>query len=148
MIHAAPVAFTSPLFTGPGNSGLRNYQRAAFETNLPRIEFATSPPCQRHAFNPSDPSPGSGCVNPAAGSSFYPFFSTVSVNGACVWEEGDAHLPGTINNFGGTSTAEYGGLLVSVYPRVPTTAGSTQGIIETFHRTLNKNPCPTSGGGD
>jgi hypothetical protein len=37
---------------------------------------------------------------------------------------------------------------VSVYPRVPTTAGSTQGIIETFHNTLNNNPCPTSGGGD
>jgi hypothetical protein len=142
LIHAAPVTFTSPLFTGPGTSGLTNYQQAAFETNLPRIEFLTSPPCQRHAFNPSDPSPGSGCVDPPAGSSFYPFFSTVSVNGACVWQEGDANLPGTINNFGGTPTAEYGPYVVSVYPRVPTTSGSTQGIIETFHTTLNNNPCP------
>lgn len=142
LIHAAPVTFTSPLFTGPGNSGLQNYQQAAFENDLPRVEGFTNPPCQRHAFNPSDPSPGAGCVNPAAGSTFYPIFSTVSVNGACVWEEGDAHLPGTISNFGGTPTAEYGPFVVSVYPRVPTAAGSTQGIIEVFHNTLSNNPCP------
>ena len=54
-LHATPIVFTSPLFTGPGNSGLFNYQQAAFETNLPRIEGADSSPnnaCQRHVFNP------------------------------------------------------------------------------------------------
>src|SRR5205807_1586641 len=80
--------FTSPLFLGS-----QNYDRAAFETDLPRIEFATSPPCQRHISNPADPSPGTGCVNPPAGANFYPFFSTASSGGSCVWQLGGAFTP-------------------------------------------------------
>jgi hypothetical protein len=150
-IHAAPVVFTSPLFTGPGDSGLRNYQQAAFETDLPRIEGADTSPnnaCQRHAFNPMDPSPGTGCINPPNGASFYPIYTTGTADGHCIWQEGGALLPGTTNTFGGTSQAEYGDLLVSVYPTV---GNSTQGIIENFHNTLPNNPCPAPGaktGGD
>ena len=48
----------------------------------------------------------------------------------------------TSDNFGGTPTAEYGPIVVSVYPRVPTALGTTQGIIEVFHNTLPNNPCP------
>src|SRR5579864_5028956 len=59
LFHPTPIVFTSPLFNRTAK-----YAKAAFETDLPRIEFATSPPCQRHISNPADPSPGSGCVNP------------------------------------------------------------------------------------
>ncbi len=133
-LHAAPVVFTSPLINGK-----KNYDRVAFETDLPRIEFATSPPCQRHVFNPSDPSPGSGCVDPPPGASFYPFFTTGMSGGQCVWQEGGNFIPGTTNNFGGNSATEYGNLQDQIYPR---TGPETQGIYETFHNTLSSNPCP------
>jgi hypothetical protein len=133
-LHATPILFTSPLFNGK-----KNYDRVAFETDLPRIEFATTPPCQRHVFNPSDPSPGSGCVNPPPGASFYPFFTTGTSGGQCVWQEGGNFIPGTTNNFGGNSATEYGNLQDQVYPR---TGPETQGIFETFHQTLSSNPCP------
>jgi hypothetical protein len=132
-LHASSVLFSSPLFNGN-----RNYSQVAFETNLPRIEFSLTPPCQRHVFNPSDPSPGAGCVNPPPGA-FYPIYTTGTNNGACVWQEGGAQIPGTTNTFGGTSTAEYGGLQDQIYPAAGNT---TQGIFETFHNTLGTNPCP------
>jgi hypothetical protein len=145
-LHATPISFTSPLFTGPGNSGLFNYRQVAFETDLPRIEGSDTSPnnnCQRHVFNPMDPSPGAGCINPPNGATFYPIFTTATVDGACVWQEGGALIPGTTNTFGGTSTAEYGPLTESVYPSA---GNSTQGIFENFHQTLDKNPCPAPGG--
>jgi hypothetical protein len=131
--HSTPVAFTSPTFNG-GSS----FSRVAFETDLPRIEFATNPPCQRHITNPSDPSPGSGCVNPPVGASFYPFFSTGSIAGHCYWQLGGDHIPGTTNDFGGSSTAEFGQLLVLDYP-------ATGGLITTrynnFRNILSSDPC-------
>jgi hypothetical protein len=136
-LHASPVLFSSPLF-----NGTRNYSQVAFETNLPRIEGAdvsTNNACQRHVYNPSDPSPGTGCVNPPNGASFYPIYTTGTSNGACIWQEGGAQIPGTTNTFGGTSTAEYGGLQEQIYPAA---GGTTQGIYETFHQTLGNNPCP------
>ncbi|HEX2347711.1 MAG TPA: hypothetical protein VHI51_04670 [Ktedonobacterales bacterium] len=145
-LHAQPVVFTSPLFTGPGSSGLWNYQQAAFEVNLPRIEGADSSPnndCQRHAFNPMDPNPGAGCVNPPNGASFYPIYSTGVQDGHCVWMEGGAYIPSATNTFGGDSKAEYGPYVVSVYPAV---GNSTEGIIENFHNTLPNNPCLAPGG--
>jgi len=145
-VHATPVTFTSPLFTGPGNSGLRNYKQAAFENDLPRIEgtdFSPNNNCQRHVSNPADPNPGSGCVDPPNGASFYPIYSTASVNGSCAWEEGDAHLPNATNTFGGTPTAEYGELLLLSYPAAGNTI--TQRFND-FHSTLGNNPCPAPGG--
>jgi hypothetical protein len=132
-LHATPIRFASPLI-----NGTTNYDRVAFETDLPRIEFATTPPCQRHVSNPSDPSPGSGCVNPPPGTSFYPFFSTGTSGGQCVWQEGGNFIPGTVNNFGGNSATEYGNLQDQLYPR---TGPGVQGIFETFHNTLSSNPC-------
>lgn len=138
-LHAAPVVFTSPLFIGPGTSGLTNYARVAFENDLPRIEFATSPPCQRHISNPADPNPGAGCVDPAPGTTFYPFYTTGKVNGQCVWQEGGAYIPGTTNTFGGSPTAEYGGLLPLAYPA----AGNTITMrYNDFRNVLSFNPCP------
>lgn len=146
-----PIQFTSPLFrrsAGDGKRGddhdllLRNYDQVAFETDLPRIEGSDTSPnnaCQRHVSNPADPSPGAGCVNPPNGATFYPIYTTTRSFGECVWQEGGASIPGTINRFGGTSAAEYGGLLLSNYPATGFTITQR---YNNFHNSLNKNPCP------
>jgi hypothetical protein len=137
-LHAQPVKFTSPLFRDREGE-LRNFSRVAFETDLPRTEFATNPPCQRHISNPADPNPGSGCVNPPAGTTFYPFYTTgQGGEEGCVWQLGGAFLPGTTNTFGGTSTSAYGPLLASGYPAV---GGVPTFRYNNFRRVLNNNPC-------
>lgn len=135
-LHAQPVQFTSPLFTD-GEGELRDYRRVAFETDLPRTEFATNPPCQRHISNPMDPSPGSGCVNPPAGTTFYPFYTTGEGEG-CVWQLGGAFIPGTTNTFGGSSTTAFGPLLPLAYPAV---GGVPTFRFNDFRRVLKTNPC-------
>ena len=132
--HSTPILFTSPL-----TNGTTNYDRVAFEADLPRIEFATSPPCQRHISNPSDPSPGTGCVNPPVGASFYPFYSTTSVGGQCMWQLGGNFIPGTTNNFGGNSAAEFGPLLPLAYPAAN---GLPTFRYNDFRNVLGSNPCP------
>ena len=63
LFHSEPVMFSSPLLTD--SAGHRaNFSRVAFESDMPRIEFGTTPPCQRHLSNPADKNPGQGCVNP------------------------------------------------------------------------------------
>jgi hypothetical protein len=144
--HAQPVVFTSPLFSGHGERA-QNYQRVAFETDMPRIEFSTTPRCQRHVSNPADPSPGTGCVNPPVGADFYPIYSTSHNSHGCVWKLGGPFIAGTDNNFGGSSITEYGttGLVLSY----PVSNGQPGYILEDFRRVLAENPCPaSSGGGD
>jgi hypothetical protein len=139
-----PFRLSSPQFTNALGK-LQDYNRVAFETDLPRIEgndFSTTNDCQRHVINPADPSPGSGCVNPPNGPdgpAFYPLYTTTSVGGLCMWQQGGANIPGTTNTFGGTSHSEYGGLLLSLYP---TTGFTITGRYNNFHRTLTNNPCP------
>jgi hypothetical protein len=153
LFHAAPVVFSSPLFRDRWGHE-ENFSRVAFETDLPRVEGFTNPPCQRHLANPSDPHPGAGCVNPAVGADFYPIFTTRQPQEAgdhqgdewedheqCQWQEGDRFLPGTVNDFGGSSKTEYGPILANFYP-APN--GKPQYIYETFHRTLPYNPCPAA----
>lgn len=140
-LHAQPIQFSSPLFSGPGE-GLRNYDRIAFEADLPRIETNTNPPCQRHLSNPADPSPGAGCVDPPAGADFYPFFSTTETQGGCRWQLGGDYLPGTVQDFGGSAHAEYGGLLASTYPGGP--GGLPTVRYNNFRRILSENPCPAA----
>jgi hypothetical protein len=149
LLHAQPVIFSSPLFTDR-KGHKKNFSRVAFETDMPRIEFATNPPCQRHLSNPADPNPGAGCVNPPVGADFYPIFTTrqdheEGDHETCQWQEGGRFLPGTSNDFGGNSKAEYGPILANFYP-APN--GKPQYIYENFHRTLPFNPCPTFVGGD
>jgi hypothetical protein len=119
---------TSPLF-----NGTQNYSRVAFEADLPRIETASLSP-----NNSCNRTTGAGCMNPPNGANFYPIYSTNTVRGQCVWQEGGAFIPGTTNTFGGTSTAECGGLLVSRYPS--TTGGIDR--INNFRQVLPSNPCP------
>ena len=139
LFHADPIMFSSPLLTD-STGELLNFSRVAFEVNLPRIEFGTIPPCQRHLANPADKNPGQGCVNPPKGAAFYPFFSTRMEGAVCRWQEGGPFIPGTLENFGGSSATEFGPILANFYPA---SDGEPQFIYENFHRTLTFNPCPS-----
>ena len=139
LFHAEPVIFSSPLLTD-SNGNLANFSRVAFETDLPRIEFGTTPPCQRHLSNPADPHPGHGCVNPPKGAAFYPFYSTRLDDNGCRWQLGGPFIPGTLDDFGGNSAAEFGRILALFYP-APN--GQPRFIFEDFRRILPFNPCPT-----
>jgi len=127
-LHPTPVLFTSPLTRG------KNYSTIAFETDLPRIEAADSqanPPfCDRVT--------GANCVNPPAGAQFYPFYTTTFRHGECNWQQGGRFIPGTVNKFGGSSTAEFGPLLRTLYPE----AGFTTAVlINNFNSGDMRNPC-------
>ena len=92
--HPTPVMFTSPL-TGSGYTD--QYQRSAFETDLPRVE---------QGLHGCDPFTDTGCTlipitddnKPA---DFYPFFSKINAPaGGCAWAIGN-DIPGvTVNDFG------------------------------------------------
>jgi hypothetical protein len=125
--HPAPLHFTSPIFKGPG--GLANYERVGFETDLPRIESY----CDLQ---------GKGCSNPPrggnkqqAGKAFYPIYTTTEIDSGCWWQLGGNLIPGTVKDFGGTSTAEYGTLLKLHYP------GGFSAVSD-YRRILSHNPCP------
>jgi hypothetical protein len=128
-LHPSPLIFTGPTFNGG-----KDYKTVAFETDLPRIEASDSqdnPPfCDRTT--------GADCVNPPSGAAFYPFFSTRKVDDGCAWQEGGRFIPGTVNNFGGSSTTEFGPLLQTVYP---TTGFTTVTRYNNFNSGDMKNPC-------
>ena len=102
--NPSPILFSSPQF-----NGTQNYDRVAFEADLPRIEAPDSGGnCNRKT--------GKNCVNPPPGAAFYPIYSTRKIGKECFWQLGGANIPGTLDTFGGNSTAEFGSLLLSVYP--------------------------------
>jgi hypothetical protein len=122
------IQFSSPLF-----NGTQNYDRIAFEADLPRIEAADfGGSCIRTT--------GAGCTNPPPGAEFYPLFTTRNTEAGCMWQLGGAHIPGTKQTFGGTSATEFGPLLFSTYP-----AAVFQPSIRTnnFRNVLGNNPCPS-----
>jgi hypothetical protein len=110
LLEPEPIRFTSPQFImrdAEDNEGasLGSYNRVAFETLLPTIESA----CNVLT--------GANCQNPPPGANFYPIYTTAiskdfgdSEDGQCVWQFGGAHIPGTLDTFGGNSAAEYGSL--------------------------------------
>jgi hypothetical protein len=134
-LHPTPVMFTSPTT----RNGRINYSTSAFETDLPALETEDA------QFNPPfcDQDTGANCVNPPNGAQFYPFYSTTFDHGTCAWQEGGKFIPGTINRFGGSSTAEYGGLLRVLFPEPGFT---TSNPISDFNSGDMRNPCPTFGG--
>lgn len=135
LLNPSPIQFSSPLFWSSGkNFGLQSYNRVAFETDLPRIEVATDSP-----NNNCDRTTGAGCVNPPNGASFYPIYTTTKDKGQCMWQLGGALIPGTTNTFGGTSTAEYGSLLTSVYASANSAGFINR--INNFRQILAYNPC-------
>jgi hypothetical protein len=126
LFHPSPVLFSSPVLRG--SDGLqKNYDRVAFEADLPAIEQSVG--CDR--------STGAGCTNPPPGANFYPFFTTGASNGRCAWQLGGAHIVGTTNTFGGSSTSEFGALLQLVYP----TSSGPVSVFNDYRKVLSNNPC-------
>jgi hypothetical protein len=126
LLHPSPIRVTSPLF-----NGTQSYDRVAFEADLPRIEaddFGGN--CDR--------STGADCVNPPPGAAFYPFYSTGTSAGQCVWQLGGANIPGTTHTFGGSSKEEFGPLLRLFYPGPGFTPFS---VYNDFRKILSSNPC-------
>jgi hypothetical protein len=127
-LHPSPVLFTSPTTDGT------NYSTIAFETDLPRIEApdsqANPPFCDRTT--------GANCVNPPSGAQFYPIFTTTASHGTCTWQEGGKFIPGTTNDFGGSSATEFGPLLQTVYPAAGFT---TVKLFNNFNSGNLRNPC-------
>jgi hypothetical protein len=124
VIHSTPLMFTSPVFNGN-----QKYSQVAFEADLPGLEGFSSPAC--------NVATGANCVNPPPGATFYPFYSTRLNNGQCFWQEGGALLPGTTNDFGGSSTAEFGPLESVMYQSRTVSIH----IFEDFRQVLPNNPC-------
>ncbi len=117
----------------PATAG-KNYSAIEFETDLPAIEVKgaqSSPPF-------CNPTTGAHCVNPPRGAKFYPFFSTTKRNGTCTWQEGGKFIPGTVNDFGGSSKAEFGPLLKTVFPAK---GFKTIKLFNNFNSRGIKNPC-------
>ena len=143
-----PIKFKSPYFGSSPITG--QYQRAAFETDLIALENS-APPYGGAPFTCSTQSAGPQCQNPPSTDdstatniqqAFYPIFSTVNSTGwvgQCMWAEGGANQVGTINNFGGTSTQEYGPPLGFYYPL----NGPTPGVRFRYenYRNIIANPC-------
>jgi hypothetical protein len=133
-LHPTPVLFTSPV-----TRDHTNYDKVAFETDLPDLEAQgvqdNGPFC--------DQTTGANCVDPPNGAKFYPFFTTTATDrGRCLWQEGGNFIPGTTNHFGGSATAEYGQVLPVLYPEPGLT---TQTRIEVFNSGNQRNPCPRGG---
>jgi hypothetical protein len=127
-VHPSPVRFTVPTTKG------KELERMAFETDLPRIERG----------EPANPTPqcdaltGANCVNPPPGAKFYPLYTSTRAGGTCMLQQGGPNIPGTVNDFGGNSAAEYGDLLFVTYPDV---GFKTITLAEDFHRDLKADPC-------
>jgi hypothetical protein len=106
-----PLEFTSPRF-----DGRQRYSEVGFEADLPRIEYPDF-------GGTCDGTTGANCVNPPAGARFYPIYSTTDhgllPGRSCTWQFGGPAIPGTANNFGGSSVTEYStNLLRLFYPSV------------------------------
>ncbi|HLZ63513.1 MAG TPA: hypothetical protein VKR06_41800 [Ktedonosporobacter sp.] len=134
-LHPTPIRFSSPL---TGKQDGVNYDRVAFEADLPRIETNT---CDRTTGAGCTLIPTSDKGRPAA---FYPFFSTGKKSGkssmsgmGCQWALGN-HLPKSLSDFG--QNAQYGTLLSLAY-----TAFGGGGVSTTryndFRQILSLNPC-------
>lgn len=133
-LNPRPIRFSSPQFSG--GKRLQNYSRVAFETDLPRIEAAD-------LGGICDRTTGANCVNPPPGANFYPFFTTTNDNKSCQWQLGGANIPGTEKTFGGSSTAEFGPLLLLTYA-----SGNSAGFVNrynNFRQVLPNNPCQQNG---
>ncbi len=119
-----PINFGEPM---TGSTYTTAYSQFAFETDLPRIEAGDlGGPCIRFG-----PGIGTGCTDPPMTDdgtpAFYPYFTQLS---DCSFVEG-ANF-GTGNNFGGSSTAEFGPLLKYVV-WLAGAHGATQVRINNFN---------------
>ena len=127
-----PILFTSAKFRprGEGDREFRGYSQVAFEADLPAIEGSS---CNRLT--------GEGCVNPPTGALFYPIYSIQNREGQCWWQFGGPDIPGTTDNFGGSSATEYETLLGSVYISGTSSNPGSRILFENYHRVLPDDPC-------
>jgi len=139
-LHPTALQFTSPV-TGPGI----NYERSAFEVDLPRIE---APDIGGNC----DRSTGANCTlipttDDGQPANFYPFYSIHKAGdrdargnfASCTWLIGN-DVPGlTTNDFG--KNAQYGTLLFLNY-LIFGGGGSTLVRTNDFRQIFNENPCP------
>lgn len=143
-LHPTSVLFSSPL-TGAGFD--INYNRTAFEADLPRIEIpsvAIGGICNRSTgigctlIPPTDDCSAPGICQPAA---FYPFYSTTSTKegGQCLWQLGN-HIPGSSRDFG--QNAQWGTLLNVTYTAI---GGGQTTRYNDFRQILDVNPCQAPG---
>jgi hypothetical protein len=129
-LHPTSFLFSSPE-TGPHYN--IQYKHAAFETDLPDIEFANGA-CDRTT--------GAGCshipiTDTGAPATFYPFYTTSSTPNGCMWSIGNDGIPNMISDFGQNN--QYGPLLSQNY----TTKGNVVvARFNDFENILPHNPCP------
>jgi hypothetical protein len=126
--HPSSILVSSPL-TGPNYN--INYNRTAFESDMPRIEIQTGQ-CDRDTGQGCTIVPDTDDGQPAA---FYPFFSTAQRQGGCVWQFGN-HIPGSQNDF--NQYNQYGQLIIVSYTGV---GGAPVTHFEDFRQILSQNPC-------
>ncbi len=135
---------TSLLFTSPVTNH-QNYERMAFEADLPRIEVSSLSPS-----NSCNRTTGANCLripltDDGVAANFYPFFSTTNLQSTCTWGIGNV-FPGVTNDFGKNN--QYGLFLKLTY-LVFGGGGATLQRINDFRNVLSSNPCPAgSGEGD
>jgi hypothetical protein len=127
--HGTPFMFT------PASSNGKLLEGVAFETDLPRIERGEpgnhQPECDRTT--------GAHCVNPPIGAKFYPIYTLAKANGRCWLQQGGAHVPGTVNTFGGNSGTEYGHRVLFVH--YADVGFQPIRLAEDFRHDLHGNPC-------
>src|SRR5229473_1678098 len=130
--HAGAFFFSSPR---TGEEFESQYQRVAFEADLPRIEIAPS-------FQSCNRTTGANCTlipvtDDGTPADFYPFYSLGTMDGQCTWTLAN-DIPGfTTNDFG--KNAQYGTLLNLEYLRFGA-GGATRMRINDF-RGVIPNPC-------
>jgi hypothetical protein len=144
--HPTSVLITSPM---TGHDFQSNYQRVAFEADLPRIETVGA-----SAAGTCNRTTGTGCTlipftddKNADGSyvpaNFYPYFTAAASDDSCQWTFG-ANIPGlTTNDYG--KNAQYGPLLKLVYP-VSGGGGTTTSRYNDFRQILSNVPCSGQSG--
>jgi len=128
-LHSTSLRLASPQTVG----GL-NYDRAAFEAALPRIEVNT---CNRSTVAGCTLIPTTDDGSPA---NFYPFYSIGTVRGQCAWLLGNDIAGLTANDFGKNN--QYGSLLPLIY----LVFGGHGATVQRFNdfRQIISNPCPSS----
>jgi hypothetical protein len=129
-LHPTPIQFSSPL-TAVGYNV--NYQRMAFEADLPAIEVLT---CKIQT--------GAGCTllpvtDDGVFAAFYPFYSIGAMRGQCRWLFGNDIAGVSITDFGKNN--QYGSLLGLSFLKFGG-GGASQQLFPDFRQVLSSNPCP------
>ena len=123
-LHPTSVAFPSPLFMPASGKGSDQYDRVAFEADMPLIE-------DEQSCSTKD---GTNCTNPPSAAAFYPIYSASNPFFSCNWHFGDTQIEGTANLFGGDAAAEYGPILDTFFPGLGFR-------FENYRNVLSHNPC-------